>query len=310
MMINVSNLEAVQAMVRELEGETMSQVDVVMKLLESLATEPVINELLEAFKNPSRSLRNRAYQVLSAIGERTLNVCTWKLKHLGDPRQFPRLTESGELNEESFYVARNCLELTEKLGSKRDIELIRQVSDDPDPRLRAAAIVALAKFDSNEGLQLAKLRISDGDPIVAEAAINVLGQQGGEDVIPALVDLFYAEPKLRLAIINAFGRIGRPESEKLLIDASYFRRAGALAKIFREDVKLRAASIKALGAAGGSASVAALKRFERIGSNFFMRLLFVPWEFPKKELKELIKVARDSAGRIEYRLKGKAAKTE
>jgi HEAT repeat protein len=306
MMISISKGEVIQALIRELESETMATVDTGMKLLEFLGTEQVISELLESFKSPSRTLRNRAFQVLTAMGEKSLVVCQWKLRHLSDPTQFSRRTEAGEMTEESYYVARNCIDLIERLGSKREVELVRQISDDPDPRIRAATISALAKLDANEGVLLAKLRLSDGEPLVAEAAINVLGQSGNGEVVPSLIDLFYAEPRLRTPVLHALGRIGSEECEKVLIEATRYKRGGALGKVFWDDETLRMTALKALGIAGRNQALAALRNFIRVSDNVMLRLLLVPWRFHKQR-KDLMRVASDSLSRVEYRVKTPAA---
>jgi len=302
MKVAVSPAEIIQALGREMEGDNMTQIDNAMKILEVLGTEKVISELLDFFKSPQRSLRNRAYQILTTLGEKTLLVSNWKLKHLGDPMQFPRRREEGELTEDSYYVARNCIELVSRLGSKRDLELLRSISDDHDPRIRAEVIEAIAKLDQNEGVLLAKMRLHDSDPVVAEASISILGQMGGPDDLPALVDLFYAEPRLRIPVVNALGRIGGEEAENLLSGAAHYRMTGTIGKIFTEDDDLRVAALKAAGAIGREKSRAALRRFIRVGGNFVLGALLVPMQMRKKK-KDWIKTAGESLSRIEFRLK-------
>jgi HEAT repeat protein len=304
LMLGASTPETLQALIREMEFDSVAQVENASKILETLGTEQAIVALLDAFKNPSRSLRNRAFQTALAMGEKTLQICEWKLKHLDDPSVFPRDEAAGALTDDSFYIAHNALELIERLGGSRDIELIRQVSDDLDPRVRAAAINSLAKLDNNEGMLLAKLRLADPDPTVAEAAIGVLGQTGGQEHVPALIDRFYAEPKLRLAIINALGRAGGADAEAVLLPAANYRRGRAMGKIVREEEKLRLAAIKALGSIGGPAAQTALRRFLRTNTNILLSTLFVPWEV-RRMRKEFAKITSDSLSRIDYRLKGK-----
>jgi HEAT repeat protein len=304
LMLSVSTPETLQALVREMESDDITQVETAGRILETLGTDQAVVELLEAFKSDSRSLRNRAFQTLLSMGERTLHTCVWKMKHLSDPAIFTRDPAKGTFDDDSFYVARNCLELIQRLGSARDVELIRQVSDDLDPRVRAEAISALAKLDVNEGLALARLRLSDSESVVAEAAVAVLGANGGPDAAPSLIDLFFAEPSLRVAIITALSRIGGADAEKMLLPAVGYFRGGALGKIARTDEKLKFAAIKALGAVGGPAARGALRRCVRVNSNLVLSAFLVPWEF-RKLRKEVAKAAGDALNRINYRLQTK-----
>ncbi len=298
-LLTVSTNETVQALVRELEGETMATVDNAMKILETLGTEAVINGLLDAFKSPSRSLRNRCFQVLGAIGEGSLSICTWKLKNIKDPTQFSRTSENGPMIDESYYVARNCIDLVAKLGGEREVQLIREISDDRDPRVRREAITAMAKLNPTETVILAKMRLHDEDKEVVEGAIAALGQLGTEEHVRELIDLFYAEPSLRLTIINALGRIGGAEAEKLLLPAAAYRYGGNLGRIYRENDELRSAALRALGVAGREQARTALRRFIRRGSNMLFRVFFVPMRFRRKEM---LKVAGDALSRIELRM--------
>ena len=301
-LLTVSTNETVQALIRELEGETMATVDNAMKILETLGTEAVVNALLEAFKHPSRSLRNRCFQVLSSVGEASLSICTWKLKNVNDPMQFSRQADRGTMINESYYVARNAIDLVAKLGGEHEVPLIRDISDDRDPRVRREAISAMAKLNSQEAVMLAKMRLHDESRDVVDTAITILGQFGAQEHGRDLVDLFYAEPSLRLTVTNALGRIGGGEAEKLLLPAASYRHRGNIGHIFTENDELRAAALKALGSSGDEAARNSLRRFIRRGSNILFRIFFVPMRFRRKEM---LKLAADALSRVELRM-GKA----
>lgn len=301
MTVSISTGEVVEALVRELESGDMEVVDVAMKILELLATENVVQELLNSFKSESRSVRNRAFQILGAMGDKALVVCSWKLRHLDDEEHFARESASGQLTDESFYVARNAIDLVAKVGSKRDLELLRQLSDDKDARIRAEALTIMAKVDENEGMLLAKMRLTDEDPVVAEAAIGIVGQLGHTEDSPVLIELFYKQEKLQLPILNALGRLGGEEVEKLLAGAAHFRYGGKVGKIFHMNMELRIAALRAMGSIGKETSLNALKHIIRMGTNFFFRTFYIPYKM-RSELPQLLKVAQSSLDRIEKRL--------
>jgi len=298
-MLNVSAVEVVQALIRELDGEVMSNLDAAMKILETLGTEQVISELFLAFKSESRSLRNRCFQVLVGIGEKSLWVSNWKLKNLGDPGQFPRVREDGDLVDDGYYIARNCIDLLARMGGEKEVQIIRDISDDGDSRIRNEAIHAMTKLNTQEALILAKMRLRDSSQRVVEAAIQTIGQLGNEDDVSELVDLFYAEPELRSAIINALSRIGGKDSEKLLIGATHLRYGGALGKIFRENSPLRIAALKGTGNIGTEISRNALRRFVFYTNNLVLHLFF--FSIRSASRKEMLRVAREAISRIEYR---------
>lgn len=301
-MLSVSSQETVQVLVRELINDTMSVVDSAMKILESLGTEQVIVELLEAFKNPSRSMRNRSFQVLTSIGDKSLVVCSWKLRNINDPSQFPRISESGQMTDDGYYVVRNCIDIVAKLGGANEVTLLRDISDDSDYHVRREVILAMAKLDKNEAAILADMCLFDDSKEVVESAIHILGQLGLGEKISELVDLFFAEPMLRMSIVNALARVGGDEAEKLLLDAARFKGGGHLGRIFQEDDELQFAALKALGAVGKEKARARLRSFLRRGSNIVLRLFFVPMQFDRKRALE---VARDALSRIENRLQTK-----
>ncbi|MDP8224930.1 MAG: HEAT repeat domain-containing protein [Candidatus Lernaella stagnicola] len=300
----ISTEEVVQALIRELDGDSMSVVDNAMKILETLATESVVEGLLDAFTHPSRSLRNRAFQILTAMGEKSLLVCAMKLKKLGEIEEFARDT-NGKLTDDGFFVARNAMDLIAKIGSKRDVDLIRRISDDNDGRLRAESVTVMTRLDENEGRMLSKMRLGDSDKRVREAAVTVIGQLGGPDDVPALIDLFYAEPDLRAQIVKTLGRVGDTHAEQVLIGAASIRYGGNLGKIYRDDNSLRLAALKALSTVGTETARAALRKFVLFNSNPLLRIMFVPWRY-RSENKQMLQHARDSIQKIERQITKKA----
>lgn len=301
-LVQASDAETVGVLVRELDTETMSVVDNTQKILELLGTEEVVQQLLDGFKNPSRSFRNRCFQTLLGIGPRAYDMCVWKLKNLQDPGQFQRTGGDNRLADDSFYLARNCVDILAKLGGAKDVELLRTVAEDRDPRIRREVIVAAAKLDPEEAARLASDFLLDESREVIEAAITTLGTLQAQHAVPKLVDLFYSEESLRPTIINSIARIGGPEAEALLLPATKFRFGKHLGAIYRHDMTLRVAALKGMGLLGTEKSSQALRSMVTRLSNPFLRIFFFPLGGYFRH-GDLVKAARDSLGRIEYRLK-------
>ncbi len=189
-----------------------------------------------------------------------------------------------------------------KLGGAKDVELLRTVAEDRDPRIRREVIVAAAKLDPEEAARLASDFLLDESREVIEAAITTLGTLQAQHAVPKLVDLFYSEESLRPTIINSIARIGGPEAEALLLPATKFRFGKHLGAIYRHDMTLRVAALKGMGLLGTEKSSQALRSMVTRLSNPLLRIFFFPLGGYFRH-GDLVKAARDSLGRIEYRLK-------
>ena len=297
----VAEDEVVEVLVRDLDSDSIDMVDRVVKILELLKTESVVKKLLDGFLNDSRSVRNRCFQTLSTIGEKTLSVCSWKLQSLDDPKEFPR-SLAGVLDEGPYYIARNAISLLAKLGDKKEKQMLKDMADDPDPRIRREIIQTLARIDKEEAEFLAKMSLNDQDDLVVRAAINTLGNLKSIEAEKNLIDLFFARPELRLPIIEALASIGGDEAEEILIGSTFLRFGGNSGRIYRTDNELRMAALKALGQCGKKRGQASLRRLIRSLKNPFLRILIFPMRTIGSR-KEVLKIAENSLSRVNFRLK-------
>ena len=299
----VSDPEIAEVMVRDLDSDSLESVDRIAKIMEILDTEEVVNALLGGFQNESRSVRNRCFQALLSIGDKTLAVCNWKLKSLEDTGLFRRQT-NGSMDDSDYYTARNAIELVSKLGGLEEINLLKDLADDQDPRIRREIMLSLSRLDPQEGAFLARLRLTDVDPEMVKSAISTLGNLRVEGSENDLIDLFFAQPELRTSILTALASIGGLESEKIMVAAAKLRFGGNLGRIYRMDPELRLIAIKSLGQCGGKIGGIALRRFIRILKNPFFRLFLWPLRSMGKR-KDLLKIAQDALARVDFRLKMK-----
>jgi HEAT repeat protein len=300
-MTAVSDPDVVDAMVRDLDNDSLETIDRIVRILELLNTEEVVVKLLGGFVHESRSVRNRCFQALYSIGDKTLAVTTWKIKSLDDEKVFPRQAD-GSLVEESFYLARNSVDLISKLGKANEVETLKGITDDPDPRIRREVMLSLAQMDSNEGIFLARLRLTDPSELVIKAAISTLGKLKADGADKDLIDLFFAQPELRATILSALALIGGSETEDLLIVATKFRFGGNTGRIYSANPELRSIAIKALGQCAREKGEAALRKFTHRLKNPFLRIFFFPIRSLKSS-KELLKIAIEALARVQFRLK-------
>lgn len=302
---NVGEAEVVEVLVREFEGDSLETVDKVTRILEMLNSEESINKLLDGFSSPSRSVRNRCFQALLTIGEKTLNVALLKLKAIDDPQVFLRKSDN-TLDDDAYFIARNCVDLIAKMGQDEQTEIFMSIKDDSDPRLRKQIMLSLAKLKPAKGAEIAFLNLDDPDQDVVKFAIITLGSLKSEESMRKLVDLFYAQPDLRTTILQALAMIGGADAEKLMSGATFLRFGGNLGRIYRFNPELRMVALKGLGQCGNKAGLHGLRKFALWMNIPIVRLLFVPLKSLRLS-KEFVKISRDALSRVEYRLKTGAA---
>ena len=298
----IDEADAIDVLVNELDSDSLETVDKIVRILEILNTELVVERLLNGFLHDSRSVRNRCFQALYSIGEKTLSVTIWKLKSLNDESMFPR-SESGTISDDSYYVLRNCIDLIEKLGKEDQVHLLKEVADDNDPRIRKQIMLSISNMSANEGVFLARMQLTDPDSLVSKAAVNTLGKLKAQGAERDLVDLFLApKPELHLAIVNSLANIGGEAAENLLSAATHLRFGGVTAGYFHASNELRLAAIKALGQCGRAKGIQVLRKFIRKLKNPLVRIFLFPLQSMRSR-KELLKVAQEALTRAEFRMK-------
>ncbi len=297
----IDDPDVIDAMVNELDNESLETVDRIVRIFEIINTETVVEKLLNGFTDDSRSVRNRCFQALLSIGEKTLSVTVWKLKSINDDTIFSR-SESGILSDNSFFILRNCIELVEKLGNEEHVNLLKEFADDTDPRIRKQIMLTLAGMDPDQGAFLARTHLTDPDSTVSKAAVATLGKLKLKGSQRDMVDLFLApKPELHMAIINALANIGGKEAEELLSYASYLRFGGATANYFHSDPDLRIAAIRALGQCADKKGLAVLRKLARKLKNPFVRIFLFPLQSMRMR-KELLKVTQEALIRAKFRV--------
>ena len=304
-MEKITDPDVVDALFRDMDTDSLETVDRIVKIMEILNTEQVVIKLLEGFVFESRSIRSRCFQALVAIGGKSYSVASWKLKSLNDEDVFSR-ENNDTLEDNAYYLARNCVELVAKVGKEKSFELLKDISDDPDPRLRRDIMLNISDIDADEGAFLAKLRLTDKDPLVVKAAISKLGTMKATSAQRELIDLFFAQPEYRDTVVKALSFCGDEEAENMLLNATKLRFGGNTAKIFRANPELVKSAIKALGQCGASLTLRPMQKFTRRLGNPMFRIFFFPMSYFRNS-KELLKVSRETLSRVEFRVKSAKA---
>jgi len=147
-----------------------------------------------------RVRRRRVFDLLSALGTDVVPEATpW----LMDP---------------NWYVVRNIVALLRTVGDRSSLPTVSRLTGHADLRVRLEALRSLLEFDPTVGHRYLLSAIADPDPRVATAAVELAGQRGGATMVEPLVgvltswDFWGRRRGVRLAALEALGRMGRPEA--------------------------------------------------------------------------------------------------
>jgi HEAT repeat protein len=156
-----------------------------------------------------RVRRRRIFDLLSALGADVVPEAT---RWLMDP---------------NWYVVRNIIALLRTVGDRSSLATVRRLTGHPDLRVRLEALRSLLELDPATGHDYLVSAIADADPRAATAAVELAGQRGGATVVEPLLDVLRPwdlrgrRRAVRLAALQALGRVGRPEALPRL--ARFFR---------------------------------------------------------------------------------------
>jgi HEAT repeat protein len=153
--------------------------------------------------------RRRVFDLLSALGA---DVVPEASRWLSDP---------------NWYVVRNMIALLRAVSDRTSLAMIRRLTAHADLRVRLEALRSLLELDPTAGHEHLLTAMADPDPRAATAAVELAGQHGGPTMLEPLLrilggwDVRGRRRPIRLAALQALGRVGRPEA--LLRLAPYFR---------------------------------------------------------------------------------------
>ncbi|MDP8256861.1 MAG: HEAT repeat domain-containing protein [Candidatus Alcyoniella australis] len=302
---SVADAETVQVMLRNLVEEDREHSEAVSRILRVLRSSEVIDGLFNMFSEDDRSIRRKAFTILSDMGAPALEASRWKIRELENGKIYKR-TAQGMLSDQDYFIVRNAIDLVAKLGSGADVQTLADVKEDSDPRVRRTAVTALPALGPEVAAQIAGELLFDKQTEVSEAAALVLSKLRAHDQVPKLIEMFYAEPSMRKTLVASLAKLGGKEALEMLEPATHaalFERSN-LVKIYREGPELRVAAIKGLGESGAAEELNGLKRLLRRYNMPLLRIVFVPLSLWRHR-KAIVDATKDAIARMEYRLHGR-----
>jgi len=161
------------------------------------------------------------------------------------------------LNHHEWFVVRNAADLVGEMRIVEAVPALSRAAQNPEPRVRRAIGLALAKIATAEtALPLRKL-VTDADPQVRLSVVKEIGGRALSGLAMPLVSAASSEldPDVLGEYYRALGRIGTPDAVAALVKAA--QEAGGL--LSRKPMGPRLAAIESLGIAGGASAIAVLK---------------------------------------------------
>ena len=180
-----------------------------MRLIRLLGPGAIRGLLQVLVEEQVRARRRRIFDLLSALGADVVPEAT---RWLSDP---------------SWFVVRNMIALLRAVGDRSSLGVIRRLTAHADLRVRLEALRSLLELDPAIGREHLLAAMTDADPRAATAAVELAGQHGGAPAVEPLLgllaswDLRGRRRAVRLAALQALGRLGRPEALPRL--APFFR---------------------------------------------------------------------------------------
>lgn len=262
--------------------------------------ERAVPSLVEVFRSPRESDRDRAARVLWRIGAPAVDPLTAVLQDrsstpemrsasartlgmIGDKRSIKGLALV--LKDERYFVRQQAAWALGRMGEPA-VDLLVEMAGLSTPATREAAIEALGSISSRRALDRVVEALSDSNPNVRSAAVRALGESSNERAVPHLMTLLRDESSaLRAQAATSLARLGHvalPSLVPALKDSRPSVRqlaAAALGDIGSKDAVAplidlistdqsgaRPEAVEALGKIGDAAAIAPILSILRAGS--------------------------------------------
>jgi HEAT repeat protein len=165
---------------------------------------------------------------------------------------------AGMLKHHEWFVVRNAADLVGELKIKEAVPMLGQISEHEEPRVRLSVALALAKIGTPEAVRFLSKPLRDTDRNVRLSVAKEIKGRGLGALSMLLVTATETEedPEVMAEYYRALGRIGTPDSIRVLVDVA---RPGGLLKGRKEPERRRAAAEGLALATDSDVARAALK---------------------------------------------------
>jgi len=194
----------------------------VEELLENLNRRKVAQKLVEIFTVEQRNIRIWALRFLSDLGEDSIEAVS---NLLTSKENLKRSKELNVLEEKSWYKVRNSLFVLGNIDSQRCIDLLLELAQDSDPRVRLEVLKVLEKKKGDKVSQALKEFLKDKEEEIRKKALNTISISKDKDFIPGLKEAFFTNSLNREKLLTTMVKIGEDECRdfvlKVVIDDNF-----------------------------------------------------------------------------------------
>lgn len=221
-------LELLPDLLGHLEADTRYVQSEILRALSVLRSQDSVDPLIDRVGDPSPWIRGLALEALVSQ----------------DPDSFWLLL-AGIGADPDWEVRRKLAELFARMEGDRPRERLRDLTDDPDARVRATALRALAASARGDAGVVAIRHLKAPDPFERVAAAEALAVLASKEAFAPVEQAFFEEkdddPRIRAALLKALSTIdaekARSVAHPALEDPSYFLRRAAADVLARSGVE-------------------------------------------------------------------------
>jgi len=274
--------ELMEKLAKIAQRETAFHQNEINSLFNRLATEELLNILINTFEFAEENNQQIAGRILYALGVRAVRPLIEVLRRAEKMRvRKNALTLLQAVGKESlsdivselqrpqnpWYLIRNLVLLLGELGDKEVCNFLTPTLAHPDVRVRRETVKALAKIGGEKAVSLLISCLYDRDLLVRKATVVALGDLGEAKAVPDLRNLMSIkslvdkDPSLQAEVCIALGKIKSPAAVPDLIKIIE-RRPWFHFRSVREDA-VRVSACWALGEIGGREAKSALGKVSR-----------------------------------------------
>lgn len=236
----------------------------IYELLLAIRTHATALALFEHIIVDDRSLRLFVVRVLSEYGSTAIRAFQ---QSVSEDERLAASQRDETLPLETWYRVRNLLFVAGNTQAPDAVELIERFVSHSDSRVALEVIAALEKIADKRSCQLIAGYLQSGDEEIARKAILVLGNVGGLESLPYLIEMYNQNPKMRSMLLPVVAKTGGDAAADflsgiLLRQKSYFEKL-----VGGNGEKEKLAAVAALSRIKSPKAVEKLREFGRQASS-------------------------------------------
>jgi HEAT repeat protein len=217
------------------EGVPFQTIQLTEEILESLDGDRVARKMLELFTTNDRAARMSSLRVLSRLGKDSIAAFSTLLS---DPGTLLRSEGSSLLKDEQWHKVRNVIYVLGNIRDAQGIELLSNLSQDPDMRVRLEVVKALEKMGLGECVDALLGMLNDQDREVRKRVISALSSLSDESSIEPLMEHLLQTPEDARSAVAAMVKMGGAKSTGFLVKLLRDQGIGHLASRQKDEIRM------------------------------------------------------------------------